>query len=76
MKIMSTAFTRPRTSSGVAICTSVPRTTMLTMSVAPTSTSAASERLRLCEIPNTMVNTPKPATHHSMIAPARRRSGR
>ena len=35
MKIISTALTRPRISSGVVICTSVPRVTTLTMSAPP-----------------------------------------
>ena len=76
MKIMSTALTRPRISSGVATWIKVPRTMTLTMSVAPTKTSAASESARLCEMPNNTVQTPNPATHHSMERPALRRSGR
>src|SRR5581483_7534436 len=75
MKIMSTAFTRPRTASGVAICTRVPRTTTLTISEAPTNTSDISESTRLREIPNTIVNTPNPATQNNMSLPTRLRSG-
>src|ERR1035437_3621172 len=41
MNIMLTALTRPRISSGVEICTRVCRTTTLTMSQAPSITSAA-----------------------------------
>ena len=65
-----TALTRPRMASGVDNCTSVPRMITLTMSDAPSSSSAISDKDRLRESPNTMVNTPNPATHHSMVVPA------
>ncbi len=41
------ALTRPRISSGVARCTSVERTTTLTMSMHPTRISATMDRTRL-----------------------------
>ena len=55
MNIISTAFTRPRISSGVFSCTRVPRVTTLTMSVAPTKRSDASESAKLRESPKTAV---------------------
>src|SRR5215471_8064494 len=62
-----TALTRPRISSGVPNCTSVCRTITLTMSHAPTSTSAAMLRTTFLDNPNATVQIPKPATHQSMI---------
>jgi hypothetical protein len=75
MKTMFTALTRPRISSGVPSCTIVWRMITLTMSQAPTAISDAIDSARLRERPNTIVKTPKPATHQSIVAPARRRSG-
>ncbi len=43
MKTMLTALTRPRISCGVRSCTTVERITTLTMSVAPSTASAASD---------------------------------
>src|ERR1035437_9136666 len=76
MNIMLTALTRPRISSGVEICTSVCRTTTLTMSHAPSTTSAATDNPTFRDSPNTTVHAPNPPTHHSMIAPACRLNGR
>src|ERR1035437_2451485 len=76
MNIMLTALTRPRISSGVEICTRVCRTTTLTMSQAPSITSAATLNPTFRDSPNTTVHAPNPATHHSMIAPACRLNGR
>ena len=59
IKIMSTAFTRPRIASGVRICTRIARMTTLTMSQAPTSRSEMSDRMRLRDNPKTMVKMPK-----------------
>ena len=74
--IMLTALTRPRISFGVFSWTSVCRTTTLTMSEAPVTTSATSERRKERERPNTMVARPKMATHQNIVTPARRLSGR
>src|SRR5271167_1172376 len=71
-----TALTRPRMESGVDNCTSVPRIITLTMSDAPTNSSAIKDTMRLRESPNAMVNTPNPATLHNMVMPACLRRGR
>src|SRR5580658_4784331 len=76
MNIMSTAFTRPRIWSGVATCTNVTRITTLTISAAPVSANATNDTMRLREIPNTIVKTPKAATHHNIVDPTRRLNGR
>ena len=73
MKIALTALTRPRISSGVSSCTSVWRTTTLTMSTAPLMNSATIDSQNQCERPNTMVVTPKMATHENRMVPARLR---
>src|ERR1017187_2531531 len=75
IKTTFTALTRPRISSGVESWMSVWRTITLTMSHAPISANAASERASLRDKPKITVKTPKPHTHHSMIAPACRRKG-
>jgi hypothetical protein len=46
------------------------------MSVAPISSNETKESTMLLEIPKRMVHTPKPATHHNLVGPARPRSGR
>ena len=71
MKTLLTAETRPRMASGVSICTSVWRTTTLTLSKAPTRNIAASESQRLRDRPKTIVAAPKPATAQSIVRPAR-----
>ena len=76
IKTISTAVTRPRISSGVRNCTRVARMITLIMSAAPRKISESSESTRLVEMPKRIVKTPKPATAHSSVGPARPRSGR
>jgi hypothetical protein len=47
----------------------------LTISQAPSSMSAPRDNTRLRESPNTMVNTPNPKTHASIVRPALRAIG-
>ena len=65
MNIELTADTRPRIASGVRNWTSDCRTTTLTMSAVPSTTSAASDNANERDNPNTMVATPKTATTHA-----------
>ena len=58
MNTMLTALTRPRISGGVRTCTTVERITTLTMSVAPSTTIAASDSPKWRDSPNTIVATP------------------
>ena len=58
MKTELTALTRPRMASGVSSCTSVWRTTMLTMSAAPPMANAASDSTKFVDKPNTSVTNP------------------
>ena len=53
-----TALTRPRMSSGVSSCTSVCRTTTLTMSAPPLTASATSESVKSRENPKTTIDAP------------------
>src|ERR1017187_1101764 len=76
MKIIFTALTRPRISSGVPSWMTVWGTITLTISRAPNAASAASDSARFRERPKTMVQMPKPSTQASMVAPARRLIGR
>ena len=76
MKTLLTAETRPRMASGVSICTSVWRTTTLTLSRAPTRNIIASESQNERDRPKTIVAAPKPATAQSSVRPARRIGGR
>ena len=48
----------------------------LIMSLAPSSSSAISETVRLCEMPKIIVKIPNPATDHSSVVPDRPRKGR
>ena len=75
MKIISTAVTRPRISSGVANSVKVARMMTLIMSLAPRSTSAISETVRLRDSPKIIVNTPNPATAQSNFGPEFPRNG-
>ena len=73
MRPMNSQFTRahpPRISGGVASCSTLDRTTTLTMSLAPTSTSAAELSQMLFDSPNTTVAAPKIPTHISIVRPA------
>ena len=58
MKTISTALTRPRSSSGVTSGTIVWRSTMLTMSTPPPAASASNDSHIDLERPNTMIVTP------------------
>ena len=58
MKTISTAFTRPRRSSGVTSGRIVWRRTTLTMSTAPPTARASSESHIVCERPKTTIVTP------------------
>ena len=75
MKTISTAFTRPRSSSGVTSGRIVERRTTLTMSNAAPSASASIESHIVRESPKTTMHTPKPATTTNSFGPARRRIG-
>ena len=46
------------------------------MSLAPSSKSATSDRIRLRESPKMIVKIPNPATAHNSVGPDRPRSGR
>ncbi len=56
--------------SGVSICTSVCRTTTLMQSNAPAMNNAASDSANDRDSPNTMIETPNPATAHNSACPA------
>ena len=58
MKTISTAVTRPRSSSGVTSGRIVWRRTTLTMSTAPPAASASSESQTVSESPKTIIVTP------------------
>src|SRR5262249_18221415 len=70
-----TALTRPRISSGVCSWTSDDRITTLTMSDAPSSTSAASESGSDAETAKTIVATPNTPTAANILRPMLRPSG-
>ena len=69
MKTISTAFTRPRTSSGVTSGRIVERRTTLTRSNAPASASASNESHIARERPKTTMQAPKPATTMNSVGP-------
>ena len=75
MKIELTAATRPRMASGVSSCTKVWRVTTLTLSAAPVTASASSDRPKCSDRPNTTVATPNTATAPSSLPPTRRCKG-
>ena len=70
MKILFTAETRPRISSGVTSCTMLPRMMTLMLSKAPMRKSIANENQSARENPKKMVAMPKPVTHQSNVLPA------
>src|ERR1051325_5961075 len=70
MKRLLTAETRPRFSLGVSNCTSVCRTTTLTLSDMPQTTSVANESQNQRDNPNAMVARPKMVTAQSSARPA------
>ena len=67
-----TALTRPRISSGVAICINVVRIFTLTMSAAPRTAIATSDTHRISDSPNATVQIPKTTTVPNMILPTDR----
>ncbi len=73
--IRFTALTRPRISGGVAAWVRVPRTTTLTMSAAPRSTSITTVSGSDRESPKITVHAPNTPTPASILGPARRPSG-
>src|SRR6266705_2439813 len=70
MKMLFTAETRPRISSGVTSCTMEPRMITLTLSNAPTMNSIPNDNQRILESPKIIVAIPKPVTHQSNVLPA------
>ena len=62
-------------SSGVCTCTSVWRTTTLTMSPTPSTNSANSDSANEVDSANTMVAIPNNATARYILRPALRTSG-
>jgi hypothetical protein len=76
MKILFTAETRPRISSGVTSCTMEPRMITLTLSNAPTRNKKPSDNQSVFDKPKRMVTIPKPLTHQSNVLPARFIGGR
>ncbi len=76
MKTISTAFTRPRSSSGVTSGRIVERRTTLTMSTAPPTARATIESANERERPNTIIDTPNDPTASRSVLPTRSRSGR
>ena len=76
MNTISTAFTRPRSSSGVASATVIERMFMLNMSANPATASAAHESQNDFDSPKTMWDAPKIATTMNSVRPALPRIGR
>src|SRR5438034_1390942 len=65
MNRLFTAETRPRVSSGVSSCTSVCRTTTLTLSTAPQRKSIANENQNHLEKPKAIVASPNRSEEHT-----------
>ena len=76
MKTISTAFTRPRSMSGVASAVIVARMFMLIMSAKPLTASAPNDSANECERPKTIMLAPKTPTTIRSFRPARPPSGR
>ena len=74
-KTAFTALTRPRRWSGVQSCTTVARIYTLMTSLAPMTTSAATEIQSTVDMPKTMVERPNIATVTKSTSPAWSRSG-
>ncbi len=70
-----TALTRPRISSGVAVCTRVERTTTLTTSAAPIAISATIVSQIQCDRPKRIVAAPNTATAANILWPTLCSSG-
>src|SRR5207302_4990275 len=62
MKMLLTAETRPRISSGVTNCTMDPRMITLTLSNAPIRNNTTSENQNILDNPKRIVATPNPVT--------------
>ena len=75
MKSECTALTRPRIASGVRICASETRMTMLTTSAAPRTVRATIDRMKLVDSPKATVATPKTITERNRVDPIRRSRG-
>src|SRR5260370_38334455 len=76
MKILFTADTRPRISSGVTNCTIEPRMMTLTLSNAPMRRSTPSDNQNTFDKPNRMVARPNQVTHQITVLPPRFLGGR
>src|SRR5881392_169125 len=70
IKMLLTAETRPRISSGVISWTIEPRIITLTLSNAPTRNNKPSDNQNSFDNPNRIVAMPNPVTHHSKVLPA------
>src|SRR6266550_6156016 len=70
IKILFTAETRPRISSGVINCTMDPRIITLTLSNAPTKNNTPRDNQNALDKPKMMVAAPKAVTHQSKALPA------
>ena len=75
MQMALTALTRPRISLGVSSCTIDMRMTTLTMSAAPVTINATSDKIKLVETPNTSVARPYTATASNIRRPTLRSTG-
>src|SRR5437870_12664588 len=71
IKMLFTAETRPRISSGVTSCTMVPRMITLTPSNAPIKNSIARQNQNTRDTPKRMAPIPKPVKHQSKVTSAR-----
>src|SRR6266566_4151510 len=76
MKMLFTAETRPRISSGVTSCTIEPRMITLTLSNAPIRNNRPNDSQNAFDKPKRTVAIPNPVTHHSNVLPARFIGGR
>src|SRR6202040_4231298 len=70
MKMLFTAETRPRISSGVTSCTIEPRMITLTLSTAPAINSIDTDNQKALERPKIIVAIPNAVTHQSNVLPA------
>ena len=76
MKIWFTDDTRPSMCSGTRSCSSVERTSTLTMSSAPLAASSSSDSANERDSANPIMARPKPATASNSVRPAWGRGGR
>src|SRR5215831_5771298 len=75
-KIEFTDDTRPSMCDGVSTCSSVDRTSTLTLSAIPLAASNSAETVKLRDTPKPMMQTANVATAMSSVRPARRKGGR